>query len=149
MKVVLLADVKGHGKKGELVEASDGYARNYLLPRGLAKEATKGVLSELKGKNDAAAYHREQERQAALEAKSILESGKVILTAKAGEGGKLFGKITSQDVAQAIKMQLHKVVDKKKIVLPDGIKTIGDRTVEVKLFPEISAKVTVTVTPEN
>ena len=148
MKVVLLADVKGHGKKGELVEASDGYARNYLLPRGLAKEATKGVMSELKGKSDAAAYHREQERQAALAAKTALESGKVVLTAKAGEGGKLFGKITSQDVAQAIKMQLHQVVDKKKVVLPDGIKTIGDRTVEVKLFPEISAKVTVTVTPE-
>ncbi len=148
MKVVLLADVKGHGKKGELVNASDGYARNFLLPRGLAKEATKGVINELKGKNDAAAYHKEQERQAALEAKSALESGKVVLTAKAGEGGKLFGKITSQDVALAIKMQLHHVVDKKKIVLPDGIKTIGDRTVEVKLYPEISAKVTVTVTPE-
>ena len=148
MKVVLLADVKGHGKKGELVNASDGYARNFLLPRGLAKEATKGVINELKGKNDAAAYHKEQERQAALEAKSALESGKVVLTAKAGEGGKLFGKITSQDVALAIKMQLHHVVDKKKIVLPDGIKTIGDRTVEVKLYPETSAKVTVTVTPE-
>ena len=148
MKVVLLADVKGHGKKGELVEASDGYARNFLLPRGLAKEATKGILNELKGKSDAAAYHKEQEKKAALETKAALESGKVVITAKAGEGGKLFGKITSQDVAQAIKMQLHQVVDKKKIVLPDGIKIIGDRTVDVKLYPEISAKVTVTVTPE-
>ena len=73
MKVVLLADVKGHGKKGELVEASDGYARNYLLPRGLAKEATKGILNELKGKSDAAAYHREQEKKAALEIKAVLE----------------------------------------------------------------------------
>lgn len=148
MKVVLLADVKGHGKKGDLVEASDGYARNYLLPRGLAKEATKGILSELKGKSDAAAYHREQERKAAMEAKAALESGKVTIPARAGEGGKLFGKITSQDVAEAIKMQLHHVVDKKKIVLPDGIKAIGDKTVEVKLYPEISAKVTVTVIPE-
>ncbi len=148
MKVVLLADVKGHGKKGDLVEASDGYARNYLLPRGLAKEATKGILNELKGKNDAAAYHREQERKAAMEAKAVLESGKVVIPARAGEGGKLFGKITSQDVAEAIKMQLHQVVDKKKIVLPDGIKAIGDKTVEVKLYPEISAKVTVTVVSE-
>lgn len=148
MKVVLLADVKGHGKKGDLVEASDGYARNYLLPRGLAKEATKGILNELKGKSEAAAYHKEQEKKAALETKETLESVKVILKAKAGEGGKLFGKITSQDVADGIKMQLHKVVDKKKIVLPDGIKTIGDRTVEVKLFPEISAKVVVSVESE-
>lgn len=148
MKVVLLADVKGHGKKGDLVEASDGYARNFLLPRGLAKEATKGILNELKGKSDAAAYHREQERKAALEAKAALESGKVTLSARAGEGGKLFGKITSQDVAEAIKMQLHHVVDKKKVVLPDGIKAIGDKTVEVKLYPEISAKVTVSVVPE-
>ena len=78
MKVVLLADVKGHGKKGELVEASDGYARNYLLPRGLAKEATKAIINELKGKSDAAAYHREQEKKAALAAKETLEGSKVI-----------------------------------------------------------------------
>lgn len=145
MKVVLLADVKGHGKKGDLVEASDGYARNFLFPKKLAKEATKEVLNELKGKSDAAAYHKEQEKKAALEVKSVLEEGKVILQAKAGEGGKLFGKITSQDVADAIKMQLHRVIDKKKIVLPDGIKTIGDRTVEIKLYPEISAKVKISV----
>lgn len=148
MKVILLADVKGHGKKGDLVEASDGYARNYLLPRGLAKEATKAVINELKDKNDAAAYHKEQEKKAALEAKAALEGGKVVLKAKAGEGGKLFGKITSQDVATAIKMQLHHVVDKKKIVLPDGIKTIGDKTVEVKLYPGVAANVIVSVDSE-
>lgn len=148
MKVVLLADVKGHGKKGDLVEASDGYARNYLLPRKLAREATKEVLNELKGKSDAAAYHKEQEKKAALETKAALESGSVTISAKAGEGGKLFGKITNQDVAEAIKMQLHKVIDKKKIVLPDGIKTIGDKTVDVKLYPEVSAKVKVSVIPQ-
>lgn len=148
MKVVLLADVKGHGKKGDLVEASDGYARNYLFPKKLAKEATKGVLNELKGKSDAAAYRKEQEQKAALEAKAALESAGVTIKAKAGEGGKLFGKVTSQDVADAIKMQLHKVIDKKKIVLPDGIKTIGDKTVDVKLYPEISAKVKVSVVSE-
>ena len=148
MKVVLLADVKGHGKKGDLVEASDGYARNFLLPRKLAVEATKGIISELKGKSDAAAYRREQEKQAAIETKGVLESAPVVIKAKAGEGGRLFGKVTSQDVADAIKMQLHRVVDKKKIVLPDGIKNIGDKTVDVKLFPEISAKVVVRVTNE-
>ena len=148
MKVVLLADVKGHGKKGDLVEASDGYARNYLLPRKLAVEATKGIINELKGKSDAAAYHREQERIAAEETKTVLESAPVIIKARAGEGGRLFGKVTSQDVADAMKMQLHRVVDKKKIVLPDGIKAIGDKTVEVKLFPEITAKVVVRVESE-
>ncbi len=148
MKVVLLADVKGHGKKGDLVEASDGYARNYLLPRKLAMEATKGVLNELKGKNDAAQYRREQEKKAAMEAKTVLEGGSVTIKAKAGEGGKLFGKVTSQDVAEAIKMQLHQVIDKKKIVLPDGIKTTGEKTVTVKLYPEISAAVKVNVVSE-
>ena len=148
MKVVLLADVKGHGKKGDLVEASDGYARNYLLPKGLATEATKGVINELKGKSDAAAYRKEQEKKAAAETKAALESGTVTIVARAGEGGKLFGKVTSQDVADAIKMQLHQVIDKKKIVLPDGIKTIGDKTVDVKLYPEISAKVVVKVVSE-
>ena len=148
MKVVLLADVKGHGKKGDLVEASDGYARNYLLPKGLATEATKGVINELKGKSDAAAYRKEQEKKAATETKAALESGSVTIVARAGEGGKLFGKVTSQDVADAIKMQLHQVIDKKKIVLPDGIKTIGDKTVDVKLYPEISAKVVVKVVSE-
>ncbi len=148
MKVVLLADVKGHGKKGDVVEASDGYARNFLFPRKLAQEATKNVLNELKGKSDAAAYRREQEQKAALAAKAALEGGSVSIKAKAGEGGKLFGKVTSQDVADAIKMQLHQVIDKKKIVLPDGIKTIGDKTVDVKLYPEISAKVKVSVVSE-
>ena len=148
MKVVLLADVKGHGKKGDLVEASDGYARNYLLPKGLATEATKGVINELKGKSDAAAYRKEQEKKAAMETKAALESGSVTIKARSGDGGKLFGKVTSQDVADAIKMQLHQVIDKKKIVLPDGIKTIGDKTVDVKLYPEISAKVVVKVVSE-
>ncbi len=148
MKVVLLADVKGHGKKGDLVEASDGYARNYLFPRKLATAATKGVLNELKGKSDAAQYRVEQEKKAAAEAKAVLEGGSVTIKAKAGEGGKLFGKVTSQDVAEALKMQLHLVIDKKKIVLPDGIKTTGARVVTVKLYPEISAGVTVNVVSE-
>lgn len=143
MKVVLLADVKGHGKKGELVEASDGYARNYLLPRGLAKEATKGVLNEVKGKSDAAAYHKEQEKKAAKEAADKLNGAKVTIKSKAGENGKLFGKVTNQNVADAIKYQLHIVIDKRKIVLPDGIKTIGSHSVEIKVYPEISAKITV------
>lgn len=148
MKVVLLQDVKGHGKKGDIVEASDGYARNFLLPRNLAKEATKGALNDLKGKNESAAYRKEQEILAAKETAKVLDGAKILLTAKAGEGGRLFGKITNQNVADAIKFQLHVVLDKRKVVLPDGIKTIGETSVEVKIYPEISAKVIVRIDPE-
>lgn len=148
MKVVLLADVKGHGKKGEVVEASDGYARNFLLPKGLAKEATKGALNEVKGKNEAKAYHKEQEILAAKETAGKLEGGKVTISSKAGDNGKLFGKITNQNVADAIKYQLHVVVDKRKVQLPDGIKTVGSHQVEIKVYPEISAKITVEVVSE-
>lgn len=148
MKVVLLADVKGHGKKGEVVEASDGYARNFLLPRKLAEVATADVLNNLKGKNEAAAYHKQQEIEAAKETAKKLEGAKVVLKGKAGDNGKLFGKITNQNVADAIKMQLHIVIDKRKVVLPDGIKTTGEKTVELKIYPEISAEIKVLVEAE-
>ena len=148
MKVVLLMDVKGHGKKGDVVEASDGYARNFLLPKKMAEIATADVLNKLKGKNEAAAYHKQQEIDKAKEIAKSLEGAKVVLTGKAGDNGKLFGKITNQNVADAIKFQLHHVIDKRKIVLPDGIKTIGETTVEIKVYPEISAKITVLVNPQ-
>ncbi len=148
MKVVLLMDVKGHGKKGDVVEASDGYARNFLLPKKMAEIATADVLNNIKGKNEAAAYHKQQEIEKAKEIAKSLEGAKVVLTGKAGDNGKLFGKITNQNVADAIKFQLHHVIDKRKIVLPDGIKTIGETTVEVKVYPEISAKITVLVNPQ-
>ncbi len=148
MKVVLLMDVKGHGKKGDVVEASDGYARNFLLPKKMAEIATADVLNNLKGKNEAAAYHKQQEIEKAKEIAASLEGAKVVLSGKAGDNGKLFGKITNQNVADAIKFQLHHVIDKRKIVLPDGIKTIGETTVEVKVYPEISAKITVLVNPQ-
>ena len=148
MKVVLLTDVKGHGKKGDVVEASDGYARNFLLPKKMAEIATADVLNNIKGKNEAAAFHKQQEIAAAKETAKKLEGAKVVLTGKAGEGGKLFGKITNQNVADAIKYQLHHVIDKRKIVLPDGIKTIGEKNVELKIYPEISATIKVVVNPE-
>ncbi|MBQ8001832.1 MAG: 50S ribosomal protein L9 [Clostridia bacterium] len=148
MKVVLLADVKGHGKKGDVVEASDGYARNFLLPKGLAKEATKGALNEVKGKNEAKAYHKEQELLAAKETAEKLNGKKVEVKSKAGDNGKLFGKVTNQNVADAIKYQLHVVVDKRKVQLPDGLKTVGSHEVEVKIYPEVSAKITVEIIPE-
>ena len=148
MKVVLLADVKGQGKKGDLIETSDGYARNFLIPKKLAEAATTDVLNNIKGKNEAAAYHKQQDIAAAQKIADELEGKKIILKGKAGDNGKLFGKITNQNVADAIKFQLHHVIDKRKIVLPDGIKAIGQTSVEVKVYPEISATVTVVVEAE-
>lgn len=148
MKVVLLTDVKGHGKKGDIVEASDGYARNYLIPKKMAEVATADVLNNIKGKNDAAKYHKEQEIAAAKELAKSIEGKKVVIKSKAGENGKLFGKITNQNVAEAIKYQLHVVIDKRKVVLPDGIKNIGETSVELKIYPEISATVKVVVESE-
>lgn len=143
MKVLLLADVKGHGKKGEVVEASDGYARNFLLPRGLAREATKGILNEVKGKSEAEAYHKAQEKQLAKEMAAKLQGAKIQVVSKAGENGKLFGKVTNQNIADAIEKQLKIQIDKRKVVLPEAIKTIGSHSVEIKIYPEISAKITV------
>ncbi len=147
MKVVLLQDVKGQGKKGDIIEASDGYARNFLIPKKLASMATKEILNDIKGKNEANAYHKEQELLKAKELAKEIEGKVVTITAKAGDG-KIFGKITAQNVSDAIKMQLHKVVDKKKIQLPDGIKTLGDTKVEIKVYPEVLASVVVRVEKE-
>ncbi|MBE7022175.1 MAG: 50S ribosomal protein L9 [Ruminococcaceae bacterium] len=147
MKVILTADVKGHGKKGEMVNASDGYARNYLLPKGLAIVADKTAVNEMESRKSSAAFHKEQERQQALELAEKLKECKVSFTAKAGENGKLFGSITAKDVAEQLKMQCHLVVDKKKIQLPDGIKSLGVTQVTIKVYPEITATLQVEVKP--
>ena len=148
MKVVLLADVKGQGKKGDVVEVSDGYARNFLLPKKLAEEATSSVLNNIRGKNESAEFHKQQDISRAKEAAEKLEGSKIVIKGKAGDNGKLFGKITNQNVADAIKYQLHYVIDKRKVVLPDGIKTVGNTTVELKIYPEISANIKVVVEAE-
>lgn len=148
MKVILQADVKGKGKKGDVKEVSDGYARNFLLPRGLAVEASAANLNTIKGQKEAQAFHKGQERDEALATKEKIDAASVTLTAKAGENGKLFGSITNKDVAEALKMQQHIVVDKKKFHLPDGIKTVGTTEVEVRVYPEISAKLKVIVKAE-
>ena len=148
MKVILLSDVKGKGKKGQLIEVSDGYARNFLLPKNLAKEATKAAMNDFVGKEDAARFHKNQEVEAAKETAKQLDGKTVVLHAKAGGNGKLFGSITGQAIADAIKMQLHVVVDKRKIVVGDGIKNVGITSVEIKVYPEISAKVNVQIDEE-
>lgn len=145
MKVILQENVKGQGKKGDIKEVSDGYARNFLFPRKLAVEATKENLNTIQGQREAAAYHKGKEKEEALALKDQLDRLTVTLRAKAGENGKLFGSITNKDVAEALKMQHHLVIDKKKFVLPDGIKHIGTTQVEVRVYPEITAKLKVAV----
>ena len=144
MKVVLLQDVKDIGKKDQVVTVSDGYARNFLLPRKLAKEATAAAMSDVKAKESARAHHKREEIKAANELKAMLNGKEVTIKAKAGKEGKLFGAVTSKDVAAAIKAQ-HKIeIDKKKIVMKD-IKTFSRVDVEIKIYPEIQAKITVNV----
>lgn len=146
MKVILTQDVKSQGKKGDLINVSDGYANNFLLPKGLAKPATKQTLNELEGKKGAEQYHRNQEELKANNLADRLKEVTVKLTAKAGKEGKLFGSITSKDVAQALKEQHNIEVDKRKIDLPDGIKTCGIREVQVSLYPKIVGTFKVEVT---
>ena len=148
MKVVLLQDVKDLGKKEELVNVSDGYARNYLFPRKLAVEATSGKLKELEEKKNFEMKKKEKERQAAKELADKLGKLEINFKVKAGENGKLFGSITGKDVADAIKSQ-HKIdIDKKKVVLHDAIKALGTYQVEIKVYPEISAEINVKVAEE-
>ena len=146
MKVILTQDVKSQGKKGDLINVSDGYANNFLLPKGLAKPATKQTLNELEGKKGAEQYHRNQEELKATNLAERLKEVTVKLTAKAGKEGKLFGSITSKDVAQALKEQHNIEVDKRKIDLSDGIKTCGIREVQVSLYPKIVGTFKVEVT---
>ena len=144
MKVILLADVKGSGKKGQVLEVNDGYARNYLLKRGLAQEADSTGLNSLKLKNQATEYHREQERLAALALKEDLAARTVTVSVKCGENGKIFGSVTSKEISERLAAEGVEL-DKKKIVLKDPIKQAGVYTLDVKLYPEISAKLTVKV----
>ena len=144
MKVVLLQDVKALGKKGEMVNASDGYARNFLLPRGLAKEVNAQVMNEFKNAENSKKYKLEQEIAAANKAKAQLDGKSFTIKSKAGQGGKLFGSITTKELSQEIKKSEGIDIDKRKIVMND-IKNCGSYTAEVKLHSGISATVTVVV----
>ena len=148
MKVVLLQDVKGSGKKGELVNVSDGYARNYLLPRKLAKEANSQALNELKNAENSRQYKIETDIASANAAKKKLEDKVIKITAKAGKNDKLFGSVTSQEISGEIKKQLGIDVDKRKITLDTDIKTYGTFNCEVKLYQGITAKIRVQVSQQ-
>ena len=146
MKVILLADVKGTGKKEEIVNVSDGYARNFLFPRKLAVESTPGAAKEIERKK-AAERQREMERRAEADKKAGVLRGKVInVAAKCGAQGRLYGSVTGQEIAEALKKQYQVDVDKRKIDLSDAIRSVGETEVIVKLYPEVSAKMTVRVT---
>ena len=147
MKVVLTADVKGTGKKGQLVNVSDGYARNFLFPKKLAVEADAAAMNDLKNKEAASAHHLEEEIKAAKAAASVLEGKTVKLTAKAGKEGKLFGSVTAKEVSDALEKQFSIKVDKRKIKM-DAIKTFGSTSIEVKFAHSVTAKMTVSVSEQ-
>ena len=144
MKVVLKQDVKGLGKKGELVNTSDGYARNFLFPKGLAVEANAQSMTELKNREQAQKYKIETETAAAKKAAAEIQGKTIRIKAKAGANGKLFGSVTSKEIAEKLKEEFKLDVDKRKIAVED-IKQFGTFEFEVKLYQGISAKLFVSV----
>jgi len=146
MQVILNKDVKGTGKAGEIVKVSDGYARNMLFPKGLATEATPANIRNLEKQKANEAAKKAEEKAAALELAKNLEDVKVVIKTKCGEGGRLFGSITSKDIAEETKKQTGYVVDKKKIQLNSPIRNIGKFDIKVKLYPEVVGTLTVEVT---
>lgn len=145
MKVVLLKDVKGQGKKDDVVNVSDGYARNFLLPKGLAVEADAKVMNEIKNKEASRLHKIELEKAAANELKAKLEAVVVKLTGKAGADGRLFGSITSSDIAEGLEKQHGLKVDRKKIVMDGPVKAFGTYAFDVKLYTEIIGKINVVI----
>lgn len=145
MKVIFTQDVKGKAKKGELKEVSDGYARNYLIPRGIATEATADNLNTLKLQEKAKKAQMEAEKAEALAISKKLTAVQVVIKAKAGNGGKLFGAVTSQEISDALKAQHEIVIEKNKIVQAEPIKAYGTYAVKAKLGYEISGDINILV----
>lgn len=148
MKVILLQDVKKMGKKGDVIEASDGYARNYLFPRKLAEEATANALHVVNAKKENERKKKLAELEAAQKLAAELKGKEVTINTKAGDNGRLFGAITNKDVAEVINSQFNLSIDKKKIVV-NTIKVAGTYEVEVKLYPEVSTKMKVNIVPKQ
>ena len=145
MKVILMQDVKGKGKKGQMLEVSDGYARNFMLPKKLAIEATADAINTMRMNDKAAAEKAAKERAEALEISKKLRDMTLTVTAKGGGAGRLFGSVTNQEIADALKAKSGIALDKRKIVLSDPIKSVGTYTVTCKLGYEISAPLTVKI----
>ena len=134
MKVILKADIKGVGKKDEVINASDGYARNFLIPRKLAVPADTGNMANLKAKQDSNAYRKDQEKQEAINIADKLSKITLQIKVKAGENGKIFGGVSSKEIASELEKQYKIIVDKKKIVLKETIKVLGTKDVQIRLF---------------
>jgi len=145
MKVILNKDIKGQGKKGELVNVSDGYARNFLFPRNLAIEASAAALNELKNREAALAHHVAEEKQAAMDAAAKIDGKEIVIHAKAGASGKLFGSVTTKELAAEIEVQCGVEVDRRKINMNE-IKSYGEYSAEVKILGGISASVNIKIT---
>ena len=145
MKVILQKDVKGTGKKGDIVNVSDGYAKNFLLKNGSAVVADNKGCQINASQKEADAYHKEQERLKAVELGKQIEGKVITLKVKCGENGKLFGAITSKEVAEAFKANMNIEIDKRKIVLDGAIKTVGEQKVMVKLHPTVAVKFTLNI----
>lgn len=148
MKVIFLQDVKGSAKKGDVKEVADGYARNFLIGKGLAVEATQKNLTDLAGKKASEQHKADVAKQEAMAAAAKLKGGKVTIKAKAGQGGKLFGSVTAGSIADAVSEQLGVKADKKKVSLSSEIKAFGTYTAEVKFMAGVSEKITVDVIEE-
>ena len=145
VKVILKADIKGVGKKDEIINASDGYARNFLFPKNLAVEANNENISKWKAKQKSAQYQKQQEKEKAMRIADKLSKISVRIQVKAGENGKIFGGVSSKEIAEVLEKQYRISVDKKKIDLKEPIKTLGIRTVEIKLFEGVIGKVKVDI----
>ena len=145
MKVILMQDVKGQGKKGQTINVSDGYARNFLLPKNLAVEATNAAINDMKGKDEAFAYKKQTELNEAKEMQTKLAGISVSLKAKAGANGKLFGSVTNKDIAESLLSQHHIKIDKRRFEMED-IKQTGTFEISVKLYPDVVGKLKVVVT---
>ena len=148
MKVILTQDIKSVGKKGQIIDASDGYARNYLIPKKLAVVADSANLNELKTKQDANKYRRDMSKASAEELAQKMKGFELVFKIKAGENGKTFGSITAKDIAESLNKKYFVEVDKKKIGLNDAIKTLGSYVIDIKLFEGITGKLKVDVVAE-
>ena len=146
MKVILTQDVKAQGKKGQMIDVADGYGRNYLIARGLAIPADNKSINEMKNREASAKHKIEVEKQEARDIAAKLEGIMLKFSASAGADGKLYGSVTSKDIAEKLEKEHYVIIDKRKIVLSDPIKTFGAFTIDVKLYPEINGKINVTVT---
>ncbi len=145
MKVILLSDIKGVGKKDQVIEASDGYARNFLFPKKLAVEANSTNMNNLKAKQESNQYRKDVEKQEAQKIAEKLKGIMLKVRVKAGENGKIFGGVTSREIAEGLKKDYNIVIDKKKIMLADTVKTLGTITVDIKLYEGVTGKLKVDI----